>query len=62
MYIHASVKTQVLIHPVHCIIGRALLMLHRHNLYLNWHVSFLFEIVLITVNLYEKKPSLNKLL
>ena len=30
-----NVKTQVLIHRVHCIIGRALLMLHRHNLYLN---------------------------
>ena len=34
MYIyHASVKTQVLIHPVHCITGRAQFMLHSHGLF-----------------------------
>ena len=35
-------KTQVLIHPVHCITGHARLMLHRHDLYLNWHVFFIY--------------------
>ena len=32
MYIHASVKTQVLIHPMHCITGHAQFMLHSHAL------------------------------
>ena len=33
MYIHASVKTQVLIHPAHCITERAQFMLHSHGFF-----------------------------
>ena len=46
-----TAKSQCTLMQVHCITGHARLMLHRHDLYLNWYVSFLFELVLITVNL-----------